>query len=150
MDISTPHPALPSVATPSVLPSDAPTDGLSAWADIDLDAIRDNVARLGELAGDADVMAVIKGDAYGHGLSDKPEIVALSQIDLADEEMRAEKMAALEHASGTAVLGVSSATRDGVEPLLRALMAVIEAARAEHARDADDQREPWQPLAGDG
>ena len=68
MDISTPHPALPSVATPSVLPSDAPTDGLSAWADIDLDAIRDNVARLGELAGDADVMAVIKGDAYGHGL----------------------------------------------------------------------------------
>ncbi|UTT65451.1 alanine racemase [Janibacter sp. CX7] len=68
MDISTPHPAMPSVATPSVLPSDAPTDGLSAWADIDLDAIRDNVARLGELAGDADVMAVIKGDAYGHGL----------------------------------------------------------------------------------
>lgn len=68
MDISTPHPALPSVATPSVLPSDAPTDGLSAWADIDLDAIRDNVARLGELAGDADVMAVVKGDAYGHGL----------------------------------------------------------------------------------
>lgn len=68
MDISTPHPALPSVATPSVLPSDAPTDGLPAWADIDLDAIRDNVARLGELAGDADVMAVIKGDAYGHGL----------------------------------------------------------------------------------
>ena len=68
MDISTPHPALPSVATPSVLPSDAPTDGLSAWADIDLDAIRGNVARLGELAGDADVMAVIKGDAYGHGL----------------------------------------------------------------------------------
>lgn len=68
MDISTPHPALPSVATPSVLPSDATTDGLSAWADIDLDAIRDNVARLGELAGDADVMAVVKGDAYGHGL----------------------------------------------------------------------------------
>ena len=39
MDISTPHPALPSVATPSVLPSDAPTDGLSAWADIDLSLI---------------------------------------------------------------------------------------------------------------
>ncbi len=59
---------LPSVATPSVLPPDASTQGLSAWADIDLDAIRDNVTRLGELAGGADVMAVIKGDAYGHGL----------------------------------------------------------------------------------
>ena len=30
MDISTPHPALPSVATPSVLPSDAPTVA-GAW-----------------------------------------------------------------------------------------------------------------------
>lgn len=68
MDISNPHPALPSVATPSVLPKEASTVGLSAWADIDLTAISDNVAQLGRLAGDADVMAVIKGDAYGHGL----------------------------------------------------------------------------------
>lgn len=68
MDISNPHPALPSVATPSVLPKEASTVGLSAWADIDLTAISDNVAQLGHLAGDADVMAVIKGDAYGHGL----------------------------------------------------------------------------------
>ncbi|WP_082817146.1 alanine racemase [Janibacter terrae] len=68
MDLSTPHPELPSVATPSVLPQGASTVGLSAWADIDLTAIRDNVAQLARLAGDADVMAVIKGDAYGHGL----------------------------------------------------------------------------------
>ncbi|WP_082807386.1 alanine racemase [Janibacter terrae] len=68
MDLSTPHPELPSVATPSVLPQGASTVGLSAWADIDLTAIRDNVAQLSRLAGDADVMAVIKGDAYGHGL----------------------------------------------------------------------------------
>lgn len=68
MEISNPHPAQPSVATPSVLPQEASTDGLSGWADIDLTAISDNVAQLGRLAGDADVMAVIKGDAYGHGL----------------------------------------------------------------------------------
>ncbi|WP_435200011.1 alanine racemase [Janibacter sp. GS2] len=68
MDISHPHPALPSVATPSVLPKEGSTVGLSAWADIDLTAISDNVAELGRRAGDADVMAVIKGDAYGHGL----------------------------------------------------------------------------------
>ena len=68
MDITNPHPALPSVATPSFLAADAPTEGLSAWADIDLSAISDNVAQLGRLAGDAEVMAVIKGDAYGHGL----------------------------------------------------------------------------------
>ncbi|NYJ73754.1 alanine racemase [Allobranchiibius huperziae] len=35
---------------------------------IDLGAIRDNVARLKELSGNAQVMAVVKGDAYGHGL----------------------------------------------------------------------------------
>ncbi|MDN5718333.1 MAG: alanine racemase, partial [Janibacter sp.] len=68
MDISNPHPALPSAATPSLLPTGASTVGLSAWADIDLSAISDNVAELSRRAGDAEVMAVIKGDAYGHGL----------------------------------------------------------------------------------
>lgn len=67
MDILNPHPA-PTVATPSVLAPEASTTGLSAWADIDLGAIRDNVAELASRAGDADVMAVVKGDAYGHGL----------------------------------------------------------------------------------
>ena len=69
MDITNPNSAQPSVAIPSVMPEEASTDGLSAWADIDLSAISDNVAQLGRLAGDADVMAVIKGDAYGHGLA---------------------------------------------------------------------------------
>lgn len=69
MDISNPHPAArPSVATSSLIPPDASTEGLSAWADVDLTAITDNVAQLGRIAGDADVMAVVKGDAYGHGL----------------------------------------------------------------------------------
>ncbi|NLE72717.1 MAG: alanine racemase, partial [Actinomycetales bacterium] len=35
---------------------------------IDLDAIRSNVAVLAERAGPAAVMAVVKADAYGHGL----------------------------------------------------------------------------------
>ena len=30
-------------------------------------------------------------EAYGHGLTEKPEIVALSQIDILDEDSRAEK-----------------------------------------------------------
>lgn len=49
----------------------APTDtvGLSAWAETDLDAIADNVAALREHAGGTPVMAVVKGDAYGHGLA---------------------------------------------------------------------------------
>ncbi|AYY15701.1 alanine racemase [Actinobacteria bacterium YIM 96077] len=39
-----------------------------AEVEIDLNAIRDNVAQLCDRAGDAQVMAVVKGDAYGHGL----------------------------------------------------------------------------------
>ena len=42
--------------------------GASAWVTVDLDAIRDNVAELDRRAGDAQVMAVVKADAYGHGL----------------------------------------------------------------------------------
>jgi alanine racemase len=37
-------------------------------ARVDLDAIRDNVAVLRERAGNAQVMAVVKADGYGHGL----------------------------------------------------------------------------------
>ena len=38
-------------------------------ARIDLDAIRANLAVLRQRAGDADVMAVVKADAYGHGVA---------------------------------------------------------------------------------
>ena len=42
--------------------------GLPACAQVDLGAVRDNVAALKEHAGRAEVMAVVKADAYGHGL----------------------------------------------------------------------------------
>jgi alanine racemase len=42
--------------------------GLRAEARIDLDAIRGNAVRLRELAGPAELMAVVKADAYGHGM----------------------------------------------------------------------------------
>lgn len=35
---------------------------------VDLDALRDNVASIKDLVGDAHVMTVVKADAYGHGL----------------------------------------------------------------------------------
>lgn len=40
----------------------------SATATIHLDALRDNLARIRALGGSAKVMAVVKADAYGHGL----------------------------------------------------------------------------------
>lgn len=55
--------------TTSPAPVPAPA-GASAWVSIDLDAIRDNVAELVRRAAPAQVMAVVKADAYGHGLAD--------------------------------------------------------------------------------
>lgn len=41
---------------------------IGAWAEIDLAALRHNVGVLRRAAGSAAVMAVVKADAYGHGL----------------------------------------------------------------------------------
>ncbi len=46
----------------------SPSPQLRAWAQVDLSAIEANVARLAEAAPTADVLAVVKADAYGHGL----------------------------------------------------------------------------------
>ncbi|MCU1538071.1 MAG: alanine racemase [Humibacillus sp.] len=52
---------------PGAGPSD-PTRGLTVWAEIDHDAIAHNVGVLCERARGSEVMAVVKADAYGHGL----------------------------------------------------------------------------------
>jgi alanine racemase len=41
---------------------------MRAVARIDLDAVRGNLSRIRDLAGSADVMTVVKADAYGHGM----------------------------------------------------------------------------------
>ncbi|WP_306120569.1 MULTISPECIES: GTPase ObgE [unclassified Roseitalea] len=107
-------------------------------------------------AREADVAASYRAvraelDAYGHGLADKPEIVALSQTDTIDDAGRRAQLAALERACGRTPLAVSAATRTGVEAVLRALMARIEAARADDAeRRRAAEAGPWQPLDPEG
>src|SRR5262245_60128914 len=39
----------------------------AAWVEIDLGAVRENVAALAAVAAPATVMAVVKADGYGHG-----------------------------------------------------------------------------------
>ena len=56
------------MTTPPAPVSAAPPVGASAWVTVDLDAISDNVRELSRRAGEAEVMAVVKADAYGHGL----------------------------------------------------------------------------------
>ncbi len=53
-------------------------------------------------------------DAYGHGLAEKPEIVALSKIDALDEATRKEQLARLKRAAKQTPLALSSASGEGV------------------------------------
>jgi len=93
----------------------------------------------------AESYRVIRGEltAYGNGLEDKIEILALSQADLLSDEERAEKVAALEAASGLKPMLLSSATRAGIDDVQRALMRIIEEARNEE-NDPNAIDERWQ------
>ncbi|QDC01236.1 GTPase ObgE [Mesorhizobium sp. 8] len=78
-------------------------------------------------------------EAYGHGLADKPEIVALSQVDTLDADARKKKLAALKRACGSTPLALSAVTREGVEVVLRALISVVEEARTGETPVQDDR-----------
>jgi GTP-binding protein len=79
-------------------------------------------------------------DAYGHGLAEKPEVVALSQADLLDADGRKKKLAALKKACGGKPILLSAATGEGVEEVLRALATVIAEAKAAETPATDDPR----------
>jgi GTPase len=64
-------------------------------------------------------------EAYGGGLIDKPEIVALSQIDVLDETELKKKAKELEKACGHKPFLISAATGKGMTDVLRALRDVI-------------------------
>ena len=81
-------------------------------------------------------------EAYGAGLGDKAEIVALNKADTLDVELTAALAAELEAASGARVLPVSGATGDGVEAVLDALVERLGREKVEAA----SEETPWSPL----
>ncbi|MEI2735981.1 MAG: GTPase ObgE [Rhodoblastus sp.] len=109
----------------------------------------------GEHAGRAYRIVRQELDAYGAGLSDKPEIIALSKCDIVDEETLKQQMERLRRAVSSygpelaagekrrAILKVSAATGAGVKEALRALLSVVEGRRKREA-EAEPQPE-WRP-----
>ncbi len=71
--------------------------------------------------------------AYGDGLVDKPEIVALNKIDAMTAQARASRVKALERACGGPVMVISGATGEGVPQALRALCDTVYRAREDRA-----------------
>jgi GTP-binding protein len=81
-------------------------------------------------------------EAYGHGLADKPEIVALSKADAMTPEQIEARSAELQRAAKTKPLVLSAQSGQGVKETLRALIKVIDTAgQAEHkSKEAARQR----------
>ena len=75
-------------------------------------------------------------EAYGGGLADKPEIVALNKIDALEPRALAARRAALAKAAGKPVLLLSGVTGQGKDAALRTLMEAVRAARAAAAEAA--------------
>jgi GTPase len=69
-------------------------------------------------------------EAYGNGLAEKAEIVALSKSDAVDAATLKQQAARLKRAAKRTPLILSSVTRRGVEEALRTLAADIPASRA--------------------
>ncbi len=68
---------------------------------------------------------------YGHGLTEKPEIVALNKLDAMTAQAKASRVKALERACGHPVQVISGATGEGVPAVLRALADTIIAHRGQ-------------------
>ncbi len=96
--------------------------------------------------------------AYGEGLDDKPEIVALSKVDAVDAETLARQAERLKRAIRSygppaapgarraRPLMLSTATHAGVTDVLRATMAAIDAGRARESSEAGGEAQPWTPV----
>jgi GTPase len=98
----------------------------------------------GEDAGAAYEMVRRELSAYGHGLADKPEIVALNKADALRPDDIARQCARLRDATGKSVLVVSAVSGQGVPDVLRQLLAIID-----ETRDQKPEQNPvnaaWQP-----
>ncbi|HXR86182.1 MAG TPA: GTPase ObgE [Stellaceae bacterium] len=82
-------------------------------------------------------------EAYGHDLTQKPEIIALNKADAVPAEELTKKRAKLKRAAKRPIFVMSGATGQGVDEVLTALLQKVQAARAAEAdKEMQAAREP--------
>jgi len=88
----------------------------------------------------------IRGEvtAYGHGLGERHEIVALNKCDAASKEHIADISQAIEKISGTKPLAISAVTGAGTKDALRAIKSAIAEQKAALVED-QGEAEAWRP-----
>jgi GTPase len=89
---------------------------------------------------------IVRGEleAYGAGLEDKPEVLALSRADLVDAKAMAKLAKKLAKVAGVEPHIVSAATGDGLDPLLDAILD--EVGGTKEAEDEHIHEREWSPL----
>lgn len=90
----------------------------------------------------------IRGElaAYGHGLDEKQEILALNKVDALSDDDRDEKLAALREASGGEVLAISAVSHLNTDQVLYKVICTMDAVKQkaeDEAKAALD--ETWTP-----
>ena len=101
----------------------------------------------------AEAFCVVREElsAYGEGLEDKPQLIALNKLDLADEELVQGFAAELMEAGADEVFAVSGATGAGIEQLLDAVLGYLpdRTATETNQSEVEDENEDggeWSPI----
>lgn len=100
----------------------------------------------------AEALQIVEGEleAYGEGLEDKPRLIVLNKIDLADAELAEAFARELKQAGAEAVYAVSGATGQGMDGLLDEVLKYLPAAttteRPSGEVEDEEDEQPWSPL----
>jgi len=99
----------------------------------------------GEHAGEAYNTVRAELEAYGQGLEDKTEIVALTKVDALTPEQIKQQVARLKRASKKTPLLLSAHSGKGVTEAKRALLQIIDAGGGTTAARRRAEAAAWQP-----
>ncbi len=81
---------------------------------------------------------------YGHGLSEKPEVLALNKTDAIPRAQLARKQKSLEEVSGKPVFLISAVSGEGLDVLMRAVAREVEKSRGQ-GRAKTEEQQAWSP-----
>ena len=109
-----------------------------------------------DISGDdpAEAMRTVQAEleAYGAGLADKPQLIALNKVDLADQELAEGFAAELREAGADRVFVISGASGEGIEELLDAVLAHLPDRTSTETKGSEvedvegDGAGEWSPL----
>lgn len=101
----------------------------------------------------AEALAIVEEElgAYGEGLEDKPRLIALNKVDLADAELADAFSKELTAAGADAVFPISGATGEGIEALLDAALSYLPDRTATETKGVEVEDVPedggdWSPI----